>query len=128
MSKAIIAKVHYYSVWIFVARVSYNEPKDHSDGHYCLVSVKGAKQFTQTFADISVIILQDNKSKIGLDVFAVERTFYTLQSMHKLVQISNHDFIHGSNQKLVPLVYLIIKSSEINNALRTRQIAIFVRS
>ncbi|CAG8446961.1 4526_t:CDS:2 [Scutellospora calospora] len=108
-SNSVAAKAHYHLTWIAVARVSCDETKYHPDGHYCLASVKGARQLAQTFAEFSVIISQDNKAKISL------------------VQIPDYDFVHGSNQKLIPLVYLIIKLSEANDDLWTRQVAIFVR-
>ncbi|CAG8692899.1 25084_t:CDS:2 [Cetraspora pellucida] len=63
-----------------VARALYNKTKYHFDGYYCLASVKEARQFAQTFTEFSVIILQDDKVKINLDVAAVGRTFYILQS------------------------------------------------
>ncbi|CAG8568014.1 12107_t:CDS:2 [Cetraspora pellucida] len=109
-----------------VAGVLRDKTKYHPDGHYCLASVKGARQFAQTFAEFSVIISQDDKAKISLGIAAIGRTFHILQSSSQPVQIPNHDFVHGSNQKLIPSVYLIIKPSEANDNLRTRQVAIFV--
>ncbi|CAG8805692.1 146_t:CDS:2, partial [Gigaspora margarita] len=111
-----------------VTGVSHDETKDYLDEHYCLASVKGTRQFAQAFLDSSIIISQDNKAKIGLGVPAVGRTFCTLQSVLEPVQVPDHDFVYRINQKLIPLVYFIIKPSEINDNLRTRQMAIFVRS
>ncbi|CAG8602695.1 17481_t:CDS:2 [Gigaspora margarita] len=71
---------HYHFAWVSVTRVSRDETKEHPDEHYCLASVKGARQFAQTFSNVSVIVLQNNKSKIGLDIPAVSRTFHILQS------------------------------------------------
>ncbi|CAG8800872.1 41902_t:CDS:2, partial [Gigaspora margarita] len=95
--KTIATKEYYHSAWVSVTRVSYDEPKEYLDKHYCLAFVKGAKQFAQTFSDVSIIISQDDKSKI--------------------VQVPDYDFVCGSNQKLIPLVYLMIKPSEINDDL-----------
>ncbi|CAG8787693.1 23602_t:CDS:2, partial [Cetraspora pellucida] len=79
--KAIKVRIaHHHPAWIAVAGVLHNETKYHPDGHYCLASVKGARQFAQTFAEFSVIISQDDKAKISLGIAAVGRTFHTLQS------------------------------------------------
>ncbi|CAJ0841884.1 11266_t:CDS:2 [Entrophospora sp. SA101] len=88
--------------------------------------LKCAKQFATVFADMSVIISQDDKAKIGLGVPAVGRTFHTLQSVHEPVCVADHDFPVGNGQKLVPSVYLMIKPNESNDELRTGQLAIFV--
>jgi len=55
-SNSIAARAYHHPVWIEVAGVSRTETRDHFDSHYCLVSVKGAKQFATVFADMSVII------------------------------------------------------------------------
>ena len=110
-----------------MAAVSRTEMRDYPDGHYCLASVKYARQFATAFADKSVIISQDDKAKIGLGVPAVGQTFHTLQSVHEPVRVADHDFPAGSGQKLVPSVYLMIKPNELNDELRTGQLAIFVR-
>ncbi|RIB08670.1 hypothetical protein C2G38_2211032 [Gigaspora rosea] len=91
-------------------------------------AIKGTRQFAQAFSDSSIIISQDNKAKIGLGVPAVGRTFRTLQSALEPVQVPDHDFVCGINQKLIPSVYFMIKPSKINDDLRTGQMAIFVRS
>lgn len=126
-SNSIAARAHHHPAWVAVAGVSRTETRDHPDSHYCLASVKYARQFATVFADNSVIISQDDKAKIGLGVPAVGRTFHTLQSVHEPVSIADHDFPLGSGQKLIPSVYLMIKPNEANNELRTGQLAIFVR-
>jgi hypothetical protein len=126
-SNSIAAKAHHHPAWVAVAGVSHTETRDHPDGHYCLASVKSARQFATVFADNAVIISQDDKAKIGLGVPAVGRTFRTLQSVHELVSVADHDFPLGNAQKLVPSVYLMIKPNELNDELRTGQLAIFVR-
>ncbi|EXX69139.1 hypothetical protein GLOIN_2v1783204 [Rhizophagus irregularis DAOM 181602=DAOM 197198] len=126
-SNSIAAKAHHHPAWVAVAGVSRTKTRDHSDGHYCLASVKSARQFATVFANNAVIISQDDKVKIGLGVPAVGRTFHTLQSVNELVSVADHDFPLGNAQKLVPSVYLMIKPNELNDELRTGQLAIFVR-
>ena len=58
---------------------------------------------------------------------AVGRIFRTLQSIHEPIHIADHDFPAGYGQKLVPSVYLMIKPNELNDELRTGQLAIFIR-
>jgi len=77
------------------------------------------------FADMSVIISQDDKAKVGLRVPAVGRTFQTLQSINEPVSVADHDFPIGCRQKLIPSVYLIIKPNELKDELQTGQLAIF---
>ncbi|CAG8854986.1 34397_t:CDS:1, partial [Gigaspora margarita] len=101
--------------------------REHQDEHYCLASVKGAKQFAKTFASASIIISQDDKSKIGLGVPAISRTFRTLQSFAEPVRVSDHNFPCGHDQKLVPSVYLMIQPDKTNDDIRSEQLAIFVR-
>ncbi|CAG8842200.1 34189_t:CDS:2, partial [Gigaspora margarita] len=52
-SNSLTAKAHHHPAWVAMARVSRDETKYHPDGHYCLASVKGIRQFAQTFADFS---------------------------------------------------------------------------
>jgi hypothetical protein len=118
-SNSIAAKAHHHPAWVAVAGVSRTEMREHPDSHYCLASVKCAKQFASTFADVSVVISQDDKAKIGLGVPAVGRTFHTLQSINEPTTIADHDFPMGSGQKLIPSVYLIINPNESNDELRT---------
>jgi len=94
-SNSITAKAHHHPAWVAVAGVSCTKTRDHIDSHYCLVSVKCARQFATIFADKSVVISQDDKAKIGLGMPAVGRIFRTLQSIHKPVRIADHDFPAG---------------------------------
>ena len=57
--------------------------REHVDSHYCLALVKCAKQFASTFADMLVVISQDDKAKISFGIPAVGRTFHTLQSINE---------------------------------------------
>src|SRR6266498_411608 len=100
---------------------------EHPDSHYCLASVKGVKQFASTFADVSVVIFQDDKAKIRLGVPAVGRTFHILQSVNEPMTVADHDFPMGFRQKLIPSVYLIINLNESSDELRTGKLAIFIR-
>ncbi|CAG8744589.1 36982_t:CDS:1 [Gigaspora margarita] len=77
-SRTIVAKEHNHPAWVSVTRVSRDKTKEHSDEYYCLASIKGARQFAQTFSDVFIIVSQDDKSKIGLGVPVVSRTFHTL--------------------------------------------------
>ncbi|CAB4493158.1 unnamed protein product [Rhizophagus irregularis] len=101
-SNSISVRAHHHPVWVAVAGVSRTEIRDHPDGHYCLVSVKSVKQFANVFADMSVVISQDDKAKIGLRIPAV-----------------------GNGQKLILSVYLIIRLNESNDELRTGKLAIY---
>ncbi|CAB4473773.1 unnamed protein product [Rhizophagus irregularis] len=95
-SNSIAARAHHHPAWVAVAGVSRTETRDHPDGHYCLASVKSAKQFAGVFADMSIIISQDDKAKIGLGIPAVGRTFHTLQSIQEPVYVADHDFPAGN--------------------------------
>ncbi|CAB4484137.1 unnamed protein product [Rhizophagus irregularis] len=125
-SNSIAARAHHHPAWVAVAGVSRTETRDHPDGYYCLASVKSAKQFAGVFADMSIIISQDDKAKIGLGIPAVGRTFHTLQSIQEPVCVADHDFPAESGQKLIPSVYLIIKPNESNDELRTGKLATFI--
>ncbi|CAB4416409.1 unnamed protein product [Rhizophagus irregularis] len=74
------AKTHHHPALVANASVSRNEKNEHVNEHYCLASVKGAKQFAALFSTHSVIISQDDKAKVPLDIPAVGRTFQTIQS------------------------------------------------
>lgn len=125
---SIIAKAYYHSIWIVVVRVSHTEICEYSDNHYCLVLIKCIKQFASMFADMSVIISQNDKAKIELEVLAIGCIFHILQSINKPMTIADHDFPMGFRQKLILLVYLIINPNKSNDELRIRKLAIFIRS
>ncbi|CAG8509998.1 5897_t:CDS:2 [Scutellospora calospora] len=110
-SNSITAKAHHHPAWVVVAGVSYDETKEHQDKHYCLASVKGAKQFAKTFANMSIIISQDDKSKIGLGVPAVGKTFCTLQSIAKPPDKSNDNLCSGQLAIFVRLQWSLGTSS-----------------
>ncbi|CAB4475417.1 unnamed protein product [Rhizophagus irregularis] len=74
------SKTHHHPANIAVASISRDEKNEHPDEHYCLASVKGAKQFAALFPTHSVIISQDDKAKDPLGIPAVRRTFKTIQS------------------------------------------------
>ncbi|GBC33693.2 hypothetical protein GLOIN_2v1783204 [Rhizophagus irregularis DAOM 181602=DAOM 197198] len=113
-SNSITAKAHHHLVWIAVAKVSHTETRDHSDGHYCLASVKSARQFATVFANNAVIILQDDKAKIDLGVPAVGRTFHTLQSVNELVNLKNltldpkYNDVLKTNEEIRPIWVLLV--------------------
>ncbi|CAG8763571.1 24730_t:CDS:2, partial [Cetraspora pellucida] len=111
------SKRHHYSMSIQVNSVLRNEMPKHIDEYYCLHIVKGAKQFAYSFASHSVIILQDDKAKVPLDISAVGRTFKTLQTVQEPVTIPDHNFSKGKKQKLIPSVYLTIDINNSDNSL-----------
>jgi hypothetical protein len=126
-SNTIAAKTHHHPATIANMSVSRNEKKEHLDEHYCLASVKGAKQFAALFPTQSVIISQDDKAKIPLGIPAVGRTFQTIQSFQEPVTLPDHDFPIGMQQKLIPSVYLLINPSDTNDTFRNGQLSIFIR-
>ena len=79
------------------------------------------------FADMSVIIFQDDKAKVDLGVPAIGRIFQTLQSINEPVSVADYDFPIRYRQKLIPSVYLIIKPNELKDEFQTEQLAIFTR-
>ncbi|GES92068.1 hypothetical protein GLOIN_2v1783204 [Rhizophagus clarus] len=124
---SIAARAHHHPAWVTVAGISYTKIWDYPDSHYCLASIKSARQFATVFADKTVIISQDDKVKIGLGVSAVDQTFRTLQSVYEPISVADHDFPLGNRQKLVPSVYLMIKPNKSHDELQTGQLTIFVR-
>ncbi len=125
-TNSIAIRAHHHPTWVAVSGVLWTEIWNYPNGHYCLVSVKYAKQFASLFADASVIISQDDKAKIGLGIPAIGWTFHRLQSINEPISVADHDFPVGFEQKLIPSVYLMIKLNEKNDDLRTGQLAIFV--
>ncbi|CAB4489434.1 unnamed protein product [Rhizophagus irregularis] len=121
------AKTHHHPALIANASVSRTEKNEHIDEHYCLASVKGAKQFAALFSTHSVIISQDDKAKVPLGIPAVGRTFQTIQSFQEPVTLPDHDFPVGMQQKLIPSVYLLINPSDTNDTFCNGQLSIFVR-
>lgn len=121
------ARRHHHPAKVGLASVARTDMKQHIDEHYCLASVKAARVFAEVFASETVVISQDDKAKISLGIPAVGRTFKTIQSVNEPVTIEDHDFPKGNKMKLVPSVYLLIDPTDSNTALRTGQLAIFVR-
>src|SRR5205823_10564962 len=99
---------------------------EHCDEHYCLASVKRAKQFAVLFLTQSVIISQDNKAKIPLGIPAVKRIFQTMQSSREPVTLPDYNFLIGMQQKLIPSVYLLINPRDTNNTFHNDQLSIFI--
>ncbi len=126
-SNSIVAKAHHHPANIAIASVSRDEKKEHLDEHYCLASVKEAKQFAALFPTHSVIISQDDKAKVPLDIPAVGRIFQTIQNYQEPVTLPDHDFLIGMQQKLIPSVYLLINSNDTNNTFRNSNLSIFIR-
>ncbi|CAG8727605.1 11375_t:CDS:2 [Gigaspora margarita] len=117
-----------YKIYMSRSCLDTNEIKDHIDEHYCLSLVKSARQFVISFASYSVIISQDDKTKVPLGVPVVERTFKTIQSDNEPVAVPDHDFPKGSMQKLILSMYLIIDPEDSSDSLRKGQLSIFIHS
>ena len=83
------AKRHHHPALVQIQSVSWNEKSDHPDSHYCLASVKSARTFAATFHDHSIIISQNDKSKVPLGISAVGRTFKSI----KTINMTDHNEI-----------------------------------
>ncbi|GBC07153.1 hypothetical protein RclHR1_00730002 [Rhizophagus clarus] len=77
---SIQAKRHHHPALIWNVAISRNEMSSHKDSHYCLASVKSIRQFVETFPEHSIIISQDDKTKVPLGIPAVGHTFSTVQT------------------------------------------------
>ncbi|CAG8839514.1 36651_t:CDS:2, partial [Gigaspora margarita] len=73
--------------------------KPHVDEHYCLVSVKMAKEFAATFANHSLIISQDDKAKVSLVylIINLKNTNKTLYQGHLSIYIQPEYFVRTSS-------------------------------
>ncbi|CAG8777658.1 6654_t:CDS:2, partial [Gigaspora margarita] len=112
-------RCHHYSAKVSLASVARTDMKQYVDEHYCLASVKAARVFAAVFASDTIVILQDDKTKIGLGIPAVGRTFKTMQSINKPVTVEDHDFSKR--------IYLLIDTNDSNTTLQSGQLAIFIR-
>jgi hypothetical protein len=127
-NRSLSARAHHHPALVGIAGVNRDEKKAYLDGHYCLASVKNAKNFAVAFADQAVILSQDDKAKVSVGIPAVGRHFETMQTVPEPVSVPDHDFPIGTSQKLIPSVYLMINPKETDESLRTGQIAIFIRA
>ncbi|CAB4415079.1 unnamed protein product [Rhizophagus irregularis] len=116
------AKTYHHPAIVANTSVSRNERNEHIDEHYCFASMKGA-----LFSTNSIIISQDDKTKVPLGIPAVGRTFQTIQSFQEPVILPNHDFPIGMQQKLILSVYLLINLSDTNDTFCNGQLLIFIR-
>ncbi|CAG8791896.1 5087_t:CDS:2, partial [Gigaspora margarita] len=123
-SNMFVACYHYHPVRVALASITQTEMKPHIDEHYCLASVK---TLAEVFVDNAIIISQDDKAKVSLDVLAVGRTFKTIQTINEPVSVADYDFSVGSKMKLIPSIYLIIDLVNSNNSFCLSQLAIFFR-
>ncbi|CAG8807768.1 38067_t:CDS:2 [Gigaspora margarita] len=98
---------HHHSAKVSLASVARTDMKQHVNKHYCLASVKAARVFAAVFASDTVVILQDNKAKIGLGIPAVGHTFKTMQSINEPVTVKDHDFPKGSTSLLTHMADLL---------------------
>ncbi|CAG8469355.1 1754_t:CDS:2, partial [Scutellospora calospora] len=125
---SLTSRTYYHPTFVEIASISRDKKKNYVDEYYCLVSVRNAKQCALTFADFAVVLSQDDKAKVLVGIPAVEKHFQTMQSINKLVSVSDHDFPISISQKLIPSVYLMINPKESNESLQYRQLAIFIRA
>ncbi|CAG8712440.1 2022_t:CDS:2 [Cetraspora pellucida] len=121
---SLAARAHHHPTFVGIAGVSRDERSNYVDKHYCLASVKNARQFAAAFEDFSVVLSQDDKAKVPVGIPAVGKHFRTMQTIREPVSIADYDFLIGSFQKLTPSVYLAINPNELNEAL---QLSIFIR-
>ena len=63
---------------------------EYPNSYYCLILVKYAKQFANTFADISIIIFQDDKVKIRFEILVIDCTFYYYNLLMNLIYQIHH--------------------------------------
>ncbi|CAG8794173.1 15391_t:CDS:1, partial [Cetraspora pellucida] len=120
------AKAHYHPALIEIANVLQSEKKEHVDTHYCLALIKALKTFTSTLSNISVLVFQDDKTKVNVGISAICCTFQTIQLIAALIKLEDYDFLIGIFQKLVPSIYLIINLADSNDTIRTEQLTIYV--
>ncbi|CAG8463442.1 3857_t:CDS:2, partial [Scutellospora calospora] len=99
---SLAARTYYYPTFIGIISISRDDMRNYIDEHYCLASVKNAKQFAITFADFTVVLSQDDKVKIPVNILAVGKHFQAMQSINEPVSVSDHDFPIGVSQKLIP--------------------------
>ncbi|GES87572.1 hypothetical protein GLOIN_2v1766467 [Rhizophagus clarus] len=78
------AKRHHHPALIRNVAVSRNEMSSHEDSHYCLASVKGVRQFAETFPEHSIIISQDDKAKVPL---GFQESFLDSSNMHRPIVV-----------------------------------------
>ncbi|CAG8746447.1 24785_t:CDS:2 [Cetraspora pellucida] len=120
------AKRYHHPAMVQVCSVSHNEKVDHPDSYYCLASVKGARTFAATFPDHSIIISQDDKSKVPLGILAVGRMFKSIETINEPISVPDHDFPLGSKMKLIPSVYLLINPKDTNDTFCSGHLTIYI--
>ncbi|RGB32785.1 hypothetical protein C1646_762499 [Rhizophagus diaphanus] len=83
------------------------------------MSVKTAKIFAEVFADESIIISQDDKAKIGLDISAVDPdSSNTLQTGQLSIFIRPEYFIGTSSATHITDLESIVKNKNFSNTLK----------
>ena len=84
-ANSIAARAHHHPTWATVARIFL---MDTTALH--LLNVQN--NLPHYLLDMSIVISQDDKAKIGLGIPAVGRTFHTLQSVNEPINVADHDF------------------------------------
>ncbi|CAG8833440.1 46089_t:CDS:2, partial [Gigaspora margarita] len=111
-----LPKAYHHPAWISVTGVSCDKTKEHPNEHYCLASIKEARQFAQTFSDISIIISQDNKSKIGLGISVVGTSSITYaEDLFSLVSDEQYSGILKINNNIKPIWILLVNGGPDEN-------------
>ncbi|CAG8764523.1 12007_t:CDS:2 [Gigaspora margarita] len=123
-TNSIATKVYRHPAWVAVAGVLHTDTQEHSNGHYCLVSVKYARLFASIFANMSIVISQDDKAKIGLgtacDLYMPQwptgTSSYThMQNLKSLMLDSQFNDILKFNEQIKPVWILIVDSGPDEN-------------
>ncbi|RHZ69031.1 hypothetical protein Glove_291g20 [Diversispora epigaea] len=113
---------HHHPTKVGLASIIRTKMKSHVDEHYYLVSIKAARIFIEVFSDETIIISQDDKTKVGLGIPAESLTRTRTQaralpfaSINEPVTIKDHNFPIGSEMKLIPSIYLVINPADSSN-------------
>ncbi|CAG8703203.1 12298_t:CDS:2 [Cetraspora pellucida] len=128
-SNTFSAKWHHHPAMVQIWSVSQNKKSDHSDSHYCLASVKGARTFVSSFSDYSIIISQDDKAKVPLRILALIPSVYLLINPkdtndnfhlgHLSIYIWPEYFVSTTAATHIANLILIINSKEYNEFIYT---------
>ncbi|CAG8837901.1 5573_t:CDS:2, partial [Gigaspora margarita] len=117
-----------YNLYIIqIQSISQNEKSDYPNSHYCLASVKSIQKFATTFHNYSIIISQEDKSKVPLGILAVGQTFKSIETINELVSIFDHDFLLGRKMKLISSIYLLINPNDTNDSFRLGHLTIYIQ-
>ncbi|CAG8539697.1 6817_t:CDS:2, partial [Gigaspora margarita] len=83
--------------------------------------------FAATFHNHSIIISQDDKSKVSLRIPAVGRIFKLIKTINESVSIPDHNFPLGRKIKLILSIYLLINPNDTNNSFHSGHLTIYIQ-